>query len=126
MSDAKELSSNRKHRGVVRASVTCLEGRIHGYEEKECLTRADHVAIQSLLTKLETLDTEFKAYHYVILDLVEEEALEQEQVVFNDHEDKVEELAKRLHQLLSSKEEKPTSAPPLDHALATPETVTVN
>ena len=93
MSDAKELSSNRRHRGVVKASVTPLEGRVHGHEEKERLTCVDHVAIQSLLAKLETLDTEFKAYHYVILDLVEKEALEQGQAVFDDHEDNVEELA---------------------------------
>ena len=54
MSDAKELSSNRKRRGVVKASVTGLEGLVRGYEENERLTRADHVAIQSLLNKLET------------------------------------------------------------------------
>ena len=117
MLDAKELSSNRRRRGIVRASVTRFEGRVHGYQEKECLTRADHVAIKSLLTKLKTLDTELKAYHYVILDLADEEALEMEQAVFDDHEDKVEELTEWLRQLAILQVQKPSMTQPQDLSL---------
>ena len=115
MTDAKDLSSNRRRRGVVKASITRLEGRVFAYEEKERLTRSDQVAIQSLLTKLEALDTEFKAYHYVVLDLAGEDAMEAEQAALDDHEDKIEQLADRLRQLVTMTEE--TSAPPLDRTL---------
>ena len=82
MDKATQLNSAWRRRGVVKASVTRLEDRIQIYELRQELSNADKLAIQRLLKKLEKQDTEFKKYHYAIVELLEEEDdLEEEQVI---------------------------------------------
>ena len=50
-------------------------------ELRQELSNADKLAIQSLLKKLEEQAAEFKKYHYIIVELVEDkDDLEEEQV----------------------------------------------
>ena len=115
--EAKETSSNRRCRGVVKASVTRLETRVGRLEEKDRLTHSDHISVQGLLSKIKALDKEFKAYHYQILDQIDEDELEWEQAVLDDNEDKIKELMDRLRQLEAEKDTKRTRASSPDHAL---------
>lgn len=71
----------RKRRGYLRASVTRLAGRVTELEGTRDQPRnADHA--RQLLSKLQTLDADYRALHLEIIDLIDEkevEALEAEQ-----------------------------------------------
>ena len=75
---------------VVRASLTRLDTRVGELEGKgETLTSGDVRIAQQLLQKLSSLDSDFKSYHFSIIDLVEENSLETEQRVLDEHDDKL-------------------------------------
>ena len=100
-----ELASARKRRGVTRASITRLEDRVGTFEIKEEINHNDRLAIQRLLKRLETLDADFKTFHFVIVDLTDdEEALQTEQAALDDHDDRVAGLTDRIQELLSGGE----------------------
>ena len=67
------VSATRRRRGVVHTYVICLEDHITTLQAKEKLTNTDHVIIQWLLKRLETLDGQLKTHHFAVTDLVEEE-----------------------------------------------------
>ena len=96
--NARALSSNKKKRGVVRASITRLHTRISDLE-----TSPDTDLARRLTTRLETLVAEFKVHHYSIIDLLEDEdALEREQEILHDHEDEVAQLIVRLDKVVTT------------------------
>jgi len=77
----RALSTTRKRRGVVRASITRLDSRVTELESKEELTAADRLAAQHLLQKLNSLEAEFRSYHLAVVDL------EGEQAILDKHDD---------------------------------------
>ena len=89
------------------------------FELKRELSHTDRLAIQRLLKKIEEQDTEFKKYHYAIVELLEEEGdLDQEQANLDDHDDRIADFIDRLQVLIESMDDEPsvesaTSAPPL-------------
>ncbi len=93
------LSTNRKRRGVVRASLTRLDSRVTELEGKGEISAGDRLATQRLLQKLETLDADFKSYHFAIVDLIGDNALQTEQDASDEHDDRVADLAVRIQQL---------------------------
>ena len=54
---------------MVCTSVTCLEDLVTKLKAKETLSNSDHATIQRLLKRLEMLDSEFKSYHFAVMDL---------------------------------------------------------
>ena len=61
----------RKRRGVVRRSVTRLNDRVSELEAAPGQPRtADHA--RQLLTKLQTLDSDFRRIHFELIDLIDE------------------------------------------------------
>ena len=107
--DKRALSTARRRRGVVRASITHLEGRVVDLESKRELTADDVRSAQHLLQKLNSLEADFKTYHLSVVDLLDEDALESEQVILDETDDQVVCLIIRLHRLTSSV---PTTPPP--------------
>ncbi len=91
------LSNNRKRRGVVRSSLTRIETRVAELEAKGELSPGDRLTAQTLSGRLENLDSDFKAYHFAIVDLVEDPSTEQE--VIDNHDDKMADLTVRINQL---------------------------
>ena len=83
------LSTRRKRRGVVRASVTRLDSRVSELERKKKTSPGDLATAQCFLRKLDELDEEFKSYHLSIVDLIGEESIDTEQGILDDHDDKV-------------------------------------
>ena len=83
--DPRALSTQRKRRGVVKASITRLGSRLKELESKvEEPTTHDHA--QRLATRLETLDAEFKTHYFSLIDLIDDdETLEKEQEVLPAH-----------------------------------------
>ena len=96
-----DLASLKKRRGIVKASLTRLRTRLTNLESSvEQPDTVDHA--KRLSTKLDTLDTEFKAHHYAIVDLTDDETqLQREQDGLDEHDDEVSQLAVRIQQSVS-------------------------
>ena len=110
----RDLSSNRRRRGVVRASITRLGGRLAELEGQPALSLADRLTAKQLLANLEELDAEYRAYHLAVVDLVEDGALEAEQAMLDEHDDCVINMTTRLQQLIVV----PTGAAPTEETEA--------
>ena len=83
--------NHREHRGVVHTSVTSIETKIPGWEEKEMLTEKDRQSIVRTVKCLQELNQEFKWYHYSIVEMMQDtEIIAKEQAVLDEHENKVE------------------------------------
>ena len=91
--------------------ITRLERSVDAFETKEELTHTDCLAIQRLIKKFETLDNEFCQHHYTIVEMLDEEAVEEEQVALDDHHEKVTDLIERLQQLVLEPEEVTSGSP---------------
>ena len=79
----------RQWRGTVHASLTRLTTRVVQLETKAGEAGTSDLVQQAKL-KLQELDSEFKAHHYELLDVLEEEdKLDAEQVIVNTHDDQV-------------------------------------
>ena len=89
MSETRQkLAALRRRRGIIRSSITRLDKRIRELEDiSDQPTTAAHA--RELAAKVETLGVDFKTYHLEIIDLMEEdeEALEREQEILDDHDD---------------------------------------
>ncbi len=101
MTDEIALATSRKRRGVVHASLTCLVGRLSDLEAKHERSQADCLAAQQLASRLSSLDTDFKTHRYANVDILPEEALEAEQAILDEHDDRITDLTVRLGQLVA-------------------------
>ena len=111
MTDSERaLSVARKRRGVIRASITRSDGRIAELEGKRALTAADKLFAQNLLQKLGSLDVDFRSYHLAVVDLSGEDAIDEEQAVLDEHDDRLADFTVRLQQLTPSR--LPSPPPP--------------
>ena len=95
------ISTHEKRRGVVQASINRLEVRLTTLEGATDRPTTMGAAKQ-LLSKLETLDAEYKTHHLAIVDLTDENGQEDQQRHLDDHDDLVSELTLRVQQLLDS------------------------
>ena len=105
MSEAtqRSLSSNRKKRGVVCASITKLGSRVTELEAATSLPGTVDRA-HRLTTRLESLAEEFKLHHYSVIDLVDgEEDLAREQEILDEQDEDVSQLALRLEGVISTR-----------------------
>ena len=94
-----DVSTLRKRRGVLRGSITRIDTRIQELEDNGAQPDTFDRA-QQLITKLEALDRDFKKLHMQVVDhLDQEEELEKEQLVLDDHDDKVSNQLLRLQKL---------------------------
>ena len=99
--EAPSLATLRR-RGVVRASVTRLATRLRELESKVDAPTTPSLA-QRMSTKLDTLDSDFKAHHLAVIDAIaegDEEGLTKEQEILDAHDDEVASLASRIEYLL--------------------------
>ena len=55
-------------RGMVRASITCLEKKIAHWEGQESLTDVDRRSALKMSERLIELTKEFKTYHVSVID----------------------------------------------------------
>ena len=85
---AAQLTSARKRRGLVKASITHMEDRV-----------------QILELKRELLHADFKKHHYSIVELLEDEGdLDQERATLDDHDDRIADFIGRLQVLIEDKD----------------------
>lgn len=98
---ADSMTSLRRKRGVIKASITKLTTKL---TELERGADATSVAPQARLMsdKLESLDKEFRTYHFAIVDAADsDEDAAAEQSELDTHDDNVASLQVRLGTLLS-------------------------
>ena len=107
---AEALTAARRRRGTIRASITKFEARILKWEAKEELTGSDNRAIQRGVEALKEYDAEFRTSHYAVVELANEEELDAEQVILDNHTDRVTEFSDRLLQLLPEPERESKSS----------------
>ena len=94
--DARAISTQRKRRGVVRASITRLSFRVKELESK-AEDPTTHDIAQRLATKLETLDAKFRTHYFSLIDLInDDDTLGKEQETLDQHDDDVTVLAVRI------------------------------
>ena len=85
-----DLSARRKRRGVPSGSLAKLRTKVDGWTTKGPLSAIELLSVEQAKARLHTLDTEFKRYHMEVIDALEEEdELEREQAVMDDHESRV-------------------------------------
>jgi len=104
------LANSRKRRGVVRSSLTRIEGRVAELEGKRELSAGERLTAQTLLGRLEALDSDFRTYHFSIIDLPTTE-----QEVMDSHEDRIANLTVRINLLTARAPEAAASADPRTH-----------
>ena len=94
--------NSRKLRQLVHRSILNMEGRIATLEAKEPLTDSHRQAVLRISKMLESMCSEFKAYHYeIVASLETDEEAAREQVVFDEHQGKAMEFINRLGDLLA-------------------------
>ncbi len=106
MSEAERhaaITSHRKRRGVLRASITKMRTHTRDLEARSEDPSTVDLALR-LSQKLEKLDSEFKQRHFDLIDFIEDEdELEKEQEILDVHDDEVSYLAIALKQLTTTK-----------------------
>ena len=92
----------RKRRGVVHSSITRLSTR---RKELECKTFDPTTLdlVQLMSRKLESLELKFKVHHHALIDILDdEEDLQMEQDLLNQHDEEMSLLAARIQRLISN------------------------
>ena len=98
--DDSSVPRLRKRRGVTKASITKLAGRIRDIET--AVSNPDVVdPAQRYKERLIALDAEFKTHHYSTVDTVDDETtLADEQRIFDEHDDTVNLLTNKLQKVI--------------------------
>ena len=103
------MSAIRRRRGVVRGSITRLRSRLSELKGKtDELDTPSHA--RRMAQRLETLDSEFKNHHYVIIESLErEEDLTREQNILDEHDEEIAQLSVSIEMLIASCPPTPSS-----------------
>ena len=106
----------RKRRGTARGSIARLSGRVTELEATPDQPRTSDRA-QQLLTKLQTLESDYRTLNLQIVDLIAEEdteSLDAEQTLIDTLDDDVSDLTSRLEALFAPTRADAPAAPALD------------
>ena len=91
-----DVNALKRKRGVTRASITRVGTRLWDLEGKRDQPNTP-AAAQQLCSKLRAIDAEFKTIHFQIVDLLDkDEDIDREQVIFDEHEDRVSAFSLRV------------------------------
>ena len=107
----------RKRRGTARGSITRLSGCVTELEATPDQPRRTSDRAQQLLTKLQTLESDYRTLHLQIVDLIAEEdteSLDAEQTLIDTLDDDVSDLTLRLEALFAPTRADSPAAPALD------------
>ena len=85
---AEALTEARQWRGSIRPTITKFKAQIVRWEVEGGLADSDHCAIQCGVEALKEYDAYFKRNHCADVELANEEELEAEQVILDNHTDR--------------------------------------
>ena len=98
---ARSLSNCKKRRGIARASITWFSTKLQDLERKADQAGTFDLA-QQMKLKLESLDKDFKTYHYALVDLIDDEAtLASEQETLDSHDNEMAIQAVSVQELIT-------------------------
>ena len=104
------ISNQREKRGIVCASITRLGSRLKELEDKADQPTTRDLA-QCMATRLETLDSDYKAHHFSLIDLIDgEDTLRSEQETLDGHDNDITALDAHIQQLIAICSTMPTSS----------------
>ena len=87
MADATTL---RRRRGIPSGQITKIRTKVDEWVSKGGLTVIDLLSIEETKARLHMLDAEFKRYHVEVIDaLDDDEEIEKEADVMEEHEEKL-------------------------------------
>ncbi len=96
---SRSISNVRKRRGVIRSSLTKLITKTNEIETSGSPLKRDRA--QQALIKLDSLDKEFRAQHFQLIDYLEkEDELSEQQEVLDQTDDDIATMRFRLSQLI--------------------------
>ena len=104
------ITSARRHRGALRGRLTQIEKEITKLEGKTMLGPSEQRKIKCLLEQVREGDKEFEQRHLEVLDFIKEEdqeALDAEETISDEHGNHVMEIVERLEQLEAIEESEP-------------------
>ena len=104
------ITSARRRRGALRGRLTRIEKEIAKLEGKTTLGPSEQRKIKRLLEQVREDDKEFEQRHLEVLDFIKEEdqeALDAEETISDEHGNRVLEIVERLEQLESIEESEP-------------------
>ena len=96
-------AEHRRKRGVIKRSITYLNKRLTELEESTEAPDEVRCRTQRLSTRLQELDSEFRAIHYQIVGGIAEDdeaALDSEQSALDKHDGDVDGYSVRIQQLI--------------------------
>ena len=94
--------NSRRWRQLVHHSILNMEERVTVLEAKEALTDLHKQSVMRIRKMLESMCSEFKAYHYeIVASLETDKEAARELVVFDEHQSKSMEFIDRLGDLLA-------------------------
>ena len=98
----RAISTSRKRRGTIQASLTKLCTQVTELRSRsEDSSTTDHA--EQSLSRLKDLDSDFKRHHYSLIELIEDESLlAKEQDVLDAHDERVACLYVELKRLVST------------------------
>ena len=94
--------SAKRCRGILCGHLTRIEQDIAKLEIKEELILQDQRKVERLLEQIKDNDTDFEQRHSEVLNFISEEeqdALKQEEAIFDEHVNRVAKLTERIKQL---------------------------
>ena len=97
----RAITSTRRKRGTAKASLKRLDGRVADLEAKGEFTIDDRLHSQQMLQKLNSVESNFKAHHLTLVDLLDKDAQEGEQIILDKTDDKIACLTVHLQRLIS-------------------------
>ena len=105
------LTAATRQRGTICASITKFEAQIVQWERKAALASSDHHAIQRSVETMEEYDADLKTNHFAVVPLANEEELEAEQVILDNHTHRARKFSDFLLQLLPELEKVSEESP---------------
>ena len=94
------LANAKKKRGSVCSSITRLNTRLKSIEHDDPITVLN--AAKQIETKLSTLDDQFKATHFEVIEHIDDDHLDEEQKTLDDHNDIIADMSTRVLRLISA------------------------
>ena len=101
MSDITIVTARRR-RGMLRGRLTRIEREVVNLEKKVYFMDEDQRKIERLIDQIKDNDTDFEQRHLDVLNFVsedDEDTLQREEAIFDEHVDRVTELIERLEHL---------------------------
>ena len=107
MAAKMDILTIRRRWNVVCRSRTHLEQKLTDLKLKRELNLSDDSTLQRVKVKVDSLDADFKWYHFAVINVAEDNAQEEEQAVLDERDNRIAEIMTHIEELFEPPEVKP-------------------